>query len=67
MTWKTIARIQSEGYEALVKALGPEDAARFIRSYDSGSGDYTKERKEILGKKSVKQIGEEILKLQKSL
>jgi len=67
MTWKTIARIQSEGYEALVKALGPEDAARFIRSDDSGSGDYTKERKEILGKKSAKQIGEEILKLQKSL
>jgi len=38
---KTIARIQSEGYDALVKALGPEDAARFIRSYDHGSGDYT--------------------------
>lgn len=38
---KTIARIQSEGYDAPKKALGPEDAARFIRSYDHGSGDYT--------------------------
>jgi hypothetical protein len=67
MVSKTIAQIQSEGYDALVKALGPEDAARFIRSYDHGSGDYTKERKKTLGKKSVKQIGEEILNLQKSL
>jgi hypothetical protein len=67
MVNKTIAQIQSEGYDALVKALGPEDAARFIRSYDNGSGDYTKERKKTLGKKSAKQIGEEILELQKSL
>jgi hypothetical protein len=67
MVSKTIAQIQSEGYDALVTALGPEDAARFIRSYDNGSGDYTKERKKTLGKKSAKQIGEEILELQKSL
>jgi hypothetical protein len=67
MVSKIIAQIQSEGYDALVNALGPEDAARFIRSYDHGGGDYTKERKKTLGKKSAKQIGEEILELQKSL
>ena len=67
MAGKTIAQIQSEGYDALAKALGPEDAARFIRSYDHGSGDYTRDRKKILRKKSAKQIGEEILELQKSL
>jgi len=50
MVSETIAQIQSEGYDALVKALGPEDAARFIRSYDSWSGDYTKERKKTLRK-----------------
>ena len=44
-----------------------EDAIRFIRSYDTGSGDYTKERKKNLRKKTVKQIGKEILELQKSL
>ncbi len=64
---KTIAQIQSEGYDALVNALGPEDAVRFIRSYYHGSGDYTKERKKTLKKKTVKQIGNEILELQKSL
>jgi hypothetical protein len=67
METKTIAQIQNEGYEALVNALGPEDAIRFMRSFDPGSGDYTKERKKYLKKKTVKQIGEEILHLQKSL
>ena len=63
---KTIAQIQSEGYDALVNALGPEDAVRFIRSFDPGSGDYTRERKKYLKKKTVKQIGKEILELQKT-
>jgi len=67
MESKTIAKIQSEGYDALVNALGPGDAIRFIRSFDPGSGDYTKERKKYLKKKTVKQIGKEILELQKSI
>ena len=67
MASKTIAQIQSEGYDALVKALGPVDAARFIRSYDHGSGDYTKDRKKTLKKKTAKQIVNEILELQKSI
>jgi hypothetical protein len=39
---------------------------RFIRCFDPGSGDYTRERKEYLKKKTVTQIGKEILKLQKT-
>jgi hypothetical protein len=64
--WKTIARIQCEGYDALINALGPEDAVRFIRSFDPGSGDYTKERKKSFRKKTVQQIGKKIFELQKS-
>ena len=56
MESKTIAQIQSEGYDALVNALGPEDAIRFIRSFDPGSGDYTKERKQWLEKDFDKVI-----------
>jgi hypothetical protein len=66
MERKTIAQIQSEGYDALTKALGPEDAIRFIRSFDPGSGDYTQDRKKHLKNKTVKQIGKEILEMQKS-
>ncbi|PKG31806.1 hypothetical protein [Methanoregula sp.] len=61
---KTIAQIQSEGYNALVRALGPEDAIRFLRSFDRGSGDYTKDRKKTFNNKPASQIIDEILKMQ---
>ena len=47
---KTISEIRKEGIHALTKTLGPVDMARFIQSYDTGTGDYTKERKEWLDK-----------------
>ena len=67
METKTIAQIQNEGYQALVNALGPEDAIRFVRSFDPGCGDYTRDRKKYLKNKTVRQIGNEILELQKTL
>lgn len=44
----TISEIRKKGYDALVDALGPVDAARYIQSYDKGHGDYTRERKKWL-------------------
>lgn len=41
---KTISEVRREGIEALSKALGPVDMARFISSYDTGAGDYTRDR-----------------------
>jgi len=45
---KTISEVRKEGIEALTKTLGPVDMARFIESFETGSGDYTKERQEWL-------------------
>jgi hypothetical protein len=45
---KTISEMRKEGIHALTKSLGPVDMARFIQSYDTGTGDYTKERHEWL-------------------
>lgn len=45
---KTISEIRKEGIQALTKSLGPVDMARFIQSFETGSGDYTKERHEWL-------------------
>ena len=45
---KTISEIRKEGIHALTKTLGPVDMARFIQSYETGTGDYTKERHEWL-------------------
>jgi hypothetical protein len=41
---KTISEVRREDIEALSKALGPVDMARFISSYDTGAGDYTRDR-----------------------
>jgi hypothetical protein len=45
---KTISEVRKEGIQALTKTLGPVDMARFIQSFEAGSGDYTKERHEWL-------------------
>jgi len=45
---KTISEVRKEGIAALTKTLGPVDMARFIQSFETGSGDYTKERHEWL-------------------
>jgi len=50
MDAKTLNEIRIQGFEVLVKNLGPADAIRFIQSYTHGSGDYTKERKAWLEK-----------------
>jgi len=45
---KTISEIRREGIQALTQALGPVDMARFISSYETGSGDYTRDRHQWL-------------------
>lgn len=45
---KTISEVRKEGTQVLTKTLGPVDMARFIQSFETGSGDYTKERHEWL-------------------
>jgi hypothetical protein len=48
MEVKTLNEIRIKGFRVLVKNLGPADAIRFIQSYTHGSGDYTKERRQLL-------------------
>jgi hypothetical protein len=45
--------LQRKGFKALVDALGIVDAMRFIHQYDSGSGDYTKERHQWLDQLTI--------------
>lgn len=44
------------GIDALVKSLGPLGMVRFIQQFDIGSGDYTKERSELLKYLSLDEI-----------
>lgn len=58
--------IRTVGFEALLRELGPAGAIRFIQQYETGQGDYTRDRKKLLPKKSVREIGEEIMKKRRS-
>ncbi|MBW4606049.1 MAG: hypothetical protein KME22_02225 [Hassallia sp. WJT32-NPBG1] len=52
----TQAQIRQLGIEALTKALGPAGMARFMQQFEIGSGDYTRDRDQILGDPSIEEI-----------
>jgi len=56
MSTRTLRQIQQEGREVLVEKLGPDDAIRFLQIYETGSGDWTEDRKKILKKDPDKII-----------
>ncbi|MCL1946101.1 MAG: hypothetical protein FWF51_02970 [Chitinivibrionia bacterium] len=41
---KVLTQVRRIGLSALKKALGAVGTVRFIQQFDSGSGDYTKEK-----------------------
>lgn len=52
----TPIELYRKGFKALVDALGYADAIRFIRQFDSGSGDYTTERHQWLDSLTMDEI-----------
>ena len=61
-----INQIRKVGFDALVKALGPVGFIRFIQEFDSGKGDYSKDREGLLSEYTVDTIYQEIQKKKKS-
>jgi len=57
-----IDEIRKLGFDSLIKSLGPDGMIRFIHEFDSGSGDYTKERHTWLSHYDVESIFKEIKK-----
>ena len=56
MSTKPLHQVQQEGLDVLVEKLGPDDAIRFLQIYETGSGDWTMDRKKILEKDPDKII-----------
>ena len=50
--------IRRQGIEALVVALGPVDAVRFLQIFDLGKSDYTKDRPKCLDLEIVEIVHE---------
>ena len=57
----SLYEIRTIGFEALIRELGPAGAIRFMQQYETGQGDYNRDRKKLLPKKSVREIGSEII------
>ena len=60
------AAVRKLGLEALAKALGPIGMVRFLQQFETGAGDYTKEREAWLKDIGVKGIAEEIKDMRKA-
>ena len=50
------AEIRQLGIEALTKTLGHAGMARFMQQFEMGSGDYTRDRDQILGDITLEEI-----------
>lgn len=49
-------QIRQLGIEALTQALGPVGMVRFLQQFDTGSGNYTRDRDELLGEPNIEDI-----------
>ena len=61
---RSFNEIRKLGIDALAEALGPVDMARFLQSFDLGSGNYIKERSKWLDQ-SLEEILEVIKRKRK--
>ncbi len=56
------ADIRKAGLEAVAKKLGPLGMVRFLQQFETGRGDYTKERAQWLKDEEIQVIVSEIRK-----
>jgi hypothetical protein len=52
----TPIELNRKGFQALVDSLGYVDAVRFIKQFDNGEGNYTKDRDRWLGDRTLEAI-----------
>ncbi|MBA3766332.1 MAG: hypothetical protein H0W99_04960 [Acidobacteria bacterium] len=58
----TQEQIRLIGLEVLARELGAAGLIRFLQMYEQGSGDYTRERADILSNQTAAQIAERIVR-----
>jgi hypothetical protein len=56
------AFIRKAGLEAVAKKLGPLGMVRFLQQFETGRGDYTKERGQLLKDMNIQEIISDIKK-----
>lgn len=61
-TYKTPHNIVVEGFAVLVERLGAGGALQFFHQYETGRGNYTKERKQILKQVTLATLRKQLLR-----
>jgi hypothetical protein len=56
----TLEQVRLAGLQALSRDLGPVGLVRFLQQFEMGHGDYSTERHDWLGDRSVSNIAREI-------
>jgi hypothetical protein len=58
----TLYEINREAFSILAKELGLANTMRFLNQFNTGKGDYTKQKDELFSGKTVQDIADEIRK-----
>ena len=56
----TLEEIRQRGLDALVRELGPDGMIRFLQQFETGHGDYSRERHQWLAQLDVQTIADKI-------
>ncbi len=56
----SLSEIRAAGLAALTRELGPVGMARFLQQFETGRGDYTRERESWLGGETVETLADKI-------
>lgn len=55
---RTLDEVRREGLEALRQRLGRADMIRFLQQFESGKGDYARERHDWVDKTTLSELEE---------
>jgi len=67
MSKMTLEQVRLAGLKALARDLGSVGMIRFLQQFETGQGDYTAERHTWLGKRTVRELVEEIERQRKTV
>ena len=62
----SLNEIRKNGIDALTEKLGTVGMIRFMQQDETGYGDYTKEREELLGNPTIEELAKSIKNFNKS-
>lgn len=57
----TLVQIRNAGLQALARELGPVGMVRFLQQYETGKGDYSRDRHTWLDELDTRTVAAEIL------